>query len=153
MPQIVLVNPLIPPNTGNIARTCAATGTELHLVGPLGFELSDRYLKRAGLDYWPHVKLTVHESVEAFRLFHQGLGGRLLGFTTKGRCSYIDCQYVENDWLLFGSETEGLPPNLVADCDQTIYLPMTQPAVRSLNLSVSAAVSLFEAKRQLGHWS
>jgi tRNA (cytidine/uridine-2'-O-)-methyltransferase len=153
MPQIVLVNPLIPPNTGNIARTCAATGTELHLVGPLGFELSDRYLKRAGLDYWPHVKLTVHESVETFRLFHQGLGGRLLGFTTKGRCSYIDCQYVENDWLLFGSETEGLPPDLVADCDQTIYLPMTQPAVRSLNLSVSAAVSLFEAKRQLGHWS
>ncbi len=153
MPQIVLVNPLIPPNTGNVARTCAATDTELHLVGPLGFELSDRYLKRAGLDYWPHVKLTVHDSIEAFRQFHQLLGGRLLGFTTKGRCSYVDCQYRSNDWLLFGSETEGLPRDLVADCDETIYLPMSQPAVRSLNLSVSAAVSLFEAKRQLGHWS
>jgi tRNA (cytidine/uridine-2'-O-)-methyltransferase len=153
MPQIVLVNPLIPPNTGNIARTCAATGTALHLVGPLGFELSDRYLKRAGLDYWPHVNLTVHESIEAFHRVHQEIGGRLLGFTTKGRCSYIDCTYREDDWLLFGSETEGLPGDLLGQCAETVFLPMAQPAVRSLNLSVSVAVSLFEVKRQLGHWS
>jgi tRNA (cytidine/uridine-2'-O-)-methyltransferase len=153
MPQIVLVNPLIPPNTGNIARTCAATGTALHLVGPLGFELSDRYLKRAGLDYWPHVNLTVHESIETFYLAQQEIGGRLLGFTTKGRCSYIHYPYLENDWLLFGSETEGLPGEVLGRCAETLFLPMAQPAVRSLNLSVSVAVSLFEAKRQLGHWA
>lgn len=153
MPQIVLVNPLIPPNTGNIARTCAATGTPLHLVGPLGFELSDRYLKRAGLDYWPHVKLTVHESIESFYQGQQELGGRLLGFTTRGRCSYLEYPYQENDWLLFGSETSGLPKEVLARCEETLFLPMDQPQVRSLNLSVSVAVSLFEAKRQLGHWS
>jgi tRNA (cytidine/uridine-2'-O-)-methyltransferase len=153
MPQIVLVNPLIPPNTGNIARTCAATGTPLHLVGPLGFELSDRYLKRAGLDYWPHVKLTVHESIESFYQAQQELGGRLLGFTTRGRCSYLEYPYQENDWLLFGSETSGLPKEVLARCEETLFLPMDQPQVRSLNLSVSVAVSLFEAKRQLGHWS
>ncbi len=79
MPQVVLVYPQIPPNTGNIARTCAATGTELHLVGPLGFEISDRYLKRAGLDYWPYVKLHYHESLEAFKTVHQQRGGRWLG--------------------------------------------------------------------------
>jgi tRNA (cytidine/uridine-2'-O-)-methyltransferase len=150
MPRVVLVNPLIPPNTGNIARTCAASCTELHLVGPLGFELSDRYLKRAGLDYWPHVPLTVHESIVQFQQLQATRGGRLIAFTTKGRCSYLDVHYQEDDWLLFGSETVGLPPEMVDRCDVLTRIPMLQPAVRSLNLSVSVAIALFEAKRQLG---
>ncbi|MBF2007689.1 tRNA (cytidine(34)-2'-O)-methyltransferase [Chlorogloeopsis fritschii PCC 9212] len=152
MPQVVLVHPQIPPNTGNIARTCAATGTDLHLVGPLGFEISDRYLKRAGLDYWPYVKLHYHESVEAFKAVHQQLGGRWLGFTVRGSFDYSSFEFKENDWLLFGSETTGLPPSVLSACDATLYIPMSQPKVRSLNLSVSVAVGLFEAHRQLGNF-
>jgi tRNA (cytidine/uridine-2'-O-)-methyltransferase len=151
MPQVVLVNPLIPPNTGNIARTCAATGTELHLVGPLGFEISDRYLKRAGLDYWPYVKLNYHESLEAFQNQHQQRGGRLLGFSVRGNSNYAQFQFQADDWLVFGSETTGLPATVISACDATLYIPMTEPHVRSLNLSVSVAVSLFEARRQLGY--
>lgn len=153
MPQIVLVHPQIPPNTGNIARTCAATGTQLHLVGPLGFEISDRYLKRAGLDYWPYVKLHNHESLEAFKSFHQQAGGRKLGFSVRGNLNYSKFEYRETDWLLFGSETAGLPTNVLSDCDETLYIPMKEPNVRSLNLSVSVAVSLFEARRHLGYLS
>jgi tRNA (cytidine/uridine-2'-O-)-methyltransferase len=151
MPQVVLVNPQIPPNTGNIARTCAATGTELHLVGPLGFEISDRYLKRAGLDYWPYVKLHCHESLEAFLAVHQQRGGRWLGFSVGGNFNYVNFQFQASDWLLFGSETTGLPPTILSTCDATLHIPMYQPNVRSLNLSVSVAVSLFEARRQLGY--
>ncbi len=151
MPQVVLVNPQIPPNTGNIARTCAATGTELHLVGPLGFEISDRYLKRAGLDYWPYVKLHYHESLEAFKALHQERGGRWLGYTVGGNCNYVNFQFQADDWLLFGSETTGLPPEILSDCDATLYIPMSQPGVRSLNLSVSVAIGLFETRRQLGY--
>ncbi|MBW4559847.1 MAG: tRNA (cytidine(34)-2'-O)-methyltransferase [Mojavia pulchra JT2-VF2] len=151
MPQVVLVNPQIPPNTGNIARTCAATGTELHLVGPLGFEISDRYLKRAGLDYWPYVKLHYHESLEAFKNLHQERGGRWLGFSVGGSLNYSQFQFQTDDWLLFGSETTGLPSIVLSACDATLYIPMAQPQVRSLNLSVSVAVGLFEARRQLGY--
>lgn len=150
MPRVVLVHPLIPPNTGNIARTCAATKTELHLVGPLGFEISDRQLKRAGLDYWPHVDLHYHPSVADFQRCHQQLGGRWIGFSVNGICNYIQFQFQEDDWLLFGSETSGLPSEVITNCAATVYIPMTQPHVRSLNLSVSAAVGLFEARRQLG---
>jgi tRNA (cytidine/uridine-2'-O-)-methyltransferase len=151
MPQVVLVNPQIPPNTGNIARTCAATGTELHLVGPLGFEISDRYLKRAGLDYWPYVKLHYHESLEDLKTLRQARGGRWLGFTVRGSSNYVNCQFQADDWLLFGSETTGLPAAVLSDCDATLYIPMAEPGVRSLNLSVSVAVSLFEARRQLDY--
>ncbi|MEH2196152.1 MAG: tRNA (cytidine(34)-2'-O)-methyltransferase [Nostoc sp.] len=151
MPQVVLVNPQIPPNTGNIARTCAATGTELHLVGPLGFDISDRYLKRAGLDYWPYVKLHYHESLEAFKIVHQERGGRCLGYTVRGNFNYVSFQFQADDWLLFGSETTGLPPTILSDCDATLYIPMSQPGVRSLNLSVSVAIGLFETRRQLGY--
>ena len=151
MPQIVLVHPQIPPNTGNIARTCAATGTELHLVGPLGFEISDRYLKRAGLDYWPYVKLHHHESLEAFKSLHRARGGRQLGFSVRGNLNYATFDYLASDWLLFGSETTGLPANALDSCDETLYIPMKEPNVRSLNLSVSVAVSLFEARRRLGY--
>lgn len=151
MPQVVLVNPQIPPNTGNIARTCAATGTELHLVGPLGFEISDRYLKRAGLDYWPYVKLHYHPSPEAFKIIHQQRGGRLLGFSVRGTENYTKYQFQDDDWLLFGSETNGLPADVLAICDSTLYIPMYEPGVRSLNLSVSVAIGLFECRRQLGY--
>jgi tRNA (cytidine/uridine-2'-O-)-methyltransferase len=151
MPRLVLVHPQIPPNTGNIARTCAATGTELHLVGPLGFEISDRYLKRAGLDYWPYVHLNHHETLDSFYNVHQQLGGRLIGFSTGGSCNYIQFQFQAQDWLLFGSETAGLPKEVLASCAATVHIPMAQPGVRSLNLSVSAAVGLFEARRQLGY--
>jgi len=149
MPKVVLVTPQIPPNTGNIARTCAATNTELHLVQPLGFELSDRYLKRAGLDYWPHVKLYVHQDWSAFSRHHQNTGGRMLGFSTRGRCSYTSWSYADTDYLLFGSETEGLPEAVLATCHATLRIPINSTAVRSLNLSASAAIGLFEALRQL----
>ena len=151
MPQIVLVNPQIPPNTGNIARTCAATGTELHLVGPLGFEISDRYLKRAGLDYWPYVKFHYHNSIETFQDAHKQRGGRCLGFSVRGDFNYINFEFQPDDWLLFGSETAGLPDTILSTCDSTLYIPMNEPGVRSLNLSVSVAIGLFECRRQLGY--
>jgi tRNA (cytidine/uridine-2'-O-)-methyltransferase len=149
MPQVVLVYPQIPPNTGNIARTCAATGTELHLVEPLGFEISDRYLKRAGLDYWPFVQLRCHPSWQAFQDFTDQHQGRQIGFSTSGLHNHFQFQYQADDWLLFGSETQGLPRDILERCTATVYIPMTQPGVRSLNLSVSVAVGLFEARRQL----
>ncbi len=151
MPKVVLVNPQIPPNTGNIARTCAATGTELHLIGPLGFEISDRYLKRAGLDYWEYVRLHYHPSLEEFRAYHQLQNGRWLGFSTTGEYNYTKFEFKDTDWLLFGCETAGLPPEVLAECDAKLKIPMSQVAVRSLNLSVSAALGLFEARRQLGY--
>ena len=151
MPRVVLVNPEIPPNTGNIARTCAATGTELHLVGPLGFEISDRYLKRAGLDYWPYVNLHYHDSIKDFWTLYQQRGGRLIGFSVSGNYSYLEYQFQADDWLLFGCETKGLPATVRESCDAMVYIPMSQPKVRSLNLSVSVAVGLFEARRQLGY--
>jgi len=151
MPQVVLVNPQIPPNTGNIARTCAATGTELHLVGPLGFEISDRYLKRAGLDYWPYVNLHCHSSLDTFQTYYQQRGGRCIGFSVTGSCNYVYFQFQSDDWLLFGSETTGLSMAVLSACAATVYIPMTQQGVRSLNLSVSVAIGLFETRRQLGY--
>jgi tRNA (cytidine/uridine-2'-O-)-methyltransferase len=150
MPRIVLIQPQIPPNTGNIARTCAATGTELHLVGPLGFEISDRQLKRAGLDYWPHVQLTVHEDLAAFTAYHEPIGGRWVAFTAGGLHSYVEFKYDDSDWLLFGCETSGLPKVVLERAQGTVVIPMNRDHVRSLNLSVSAALGLFEARRQLG---
>ena len=149
MPRLVLVHPQIPPNTGNIARTSAATEVELHLVAPLGFEISDRYLKRAGLDYWPYVKLTYHNNADDFIRMARNRGGRIIGFTVRGKQDYLDCQYQEDDWLLFGSETQGLPPEVLAQCDFTSFITMKSNHVRSLNLSVSVSVVLFEALRQL----
>lgn len=150
MLRLVLVHPQIPPNTGNVARTCAATGTELHLVEPLGFDLSDRQLKRAGLDYWPHVKLYRHASWEAFAEAAAAAGGRLVGFSAKGTDgNHWQFKFQPQDWLLFGSETAGLPAQALAQCASVIHIPMSRAHVRSLNLSVSAAVGLFEARRQL----
>jgi tRNA (cytidine/uridine-2'-O-)-methyltransferase len=151
MVRVVLIHPQIPPNTGNIARTCAATSTELHLVGPLGFEISDRYLKRAGLDYWQHVDLRYHASLEAFQAFWRSQSGRWIGFSAAGSCSYVQFKFQSDDWLLFGSETTGLPSEVLASCTETVQIPIIRTHVRSLNLSVSVAVGLFEARRQLGY--
>ena len=152
MVQVVLIHPQIPPNTGNIARTCAATNPELHLVGPLGFELSDRYLKRAGLDYWPEVKLRYHQDIEAFLNFWRGRSGDLIGFSARTDKNYLQYHFQDQDWLLFGSETNGLPHDLLAQCAQRLKIPMPGAAVRSLNLSASVAVALFEAYRQLNYF-
>jgi tRNA (cytidine/uridine-2'-O-)-methyltransferase len=149
MPHVVLVEPQIPPNTGNIARTCAATKTPLHLVGPLGFQIDDRHVKRAGLDYWPYVDLTYHENWDAFASQETTQRGRRLGFTTRGRQHYTEFAFQANDRLLFGCETAGLPESVLATCDDTIYIPILEPCVRSLNLSVSVAIGLFEALRQI----
>ena len=148
MVRVVLVHPEIPPNTGNIARTCAATKTELHLVAPLGFEISDRYLKRAGLDYWPYVDLHYHEDLAAFWQAHSQRGGRLIGFTVRGSKNYLACKYHDTDWLLFGKETAGLPAAVIDACDEKVRINIAEPNVRSLNLSVSVAIGLFEAIRQ-----
>ena len=149
MPRIVLVNPEIPPNTGNIARTCAATETPLHLVMPLGFELSDRYLKRAGLDYWPHVDLQIHESTEHFWEFAKEKGGRLIGFSARSTKLYTDIAYRKDDWLLFGCESKGLSADDKQHCNLLTTIPMSREGhVRSLNMSVCAAVGLFESLRQ-----
>ncbi|MBE9061835.1 tRNA (cytidine(34)-2'-O)-methyltransferase [cf. Phormidesmis sp. LEGE 11477] len=154
MPSIVLVNPEIPPNTGNIARTCAATETPLHLVMPLGFELSDRYLKRAGLDYWPYVDLHLHESIEDFWQHARAEGGQLIGYSARATAIYTQLTHQSDDWLLFGCESKGLPAEVLERCDVVTTIPMSDRRhVRSLNLSVCAAVGLFEAIRQTDYLS
>lgn len=146
--NIVLVEPEIPPNTGNIARSCAATGAKLHLVKPLGFSIDDKTLKRAGLDYWPYVDLEVHESLEEFLKKYKDMPMYLA--TTKGVRRYTDVSYEENAMLLFGKETAGLPRTLIEEYkDRTIRIPMSRDTrLRSLNLSNSASIVLFEALRQ-----
>ena len=154
MPRVVLYEPEIPPNTGNVARSCAATCTELHLIEPLGFEINDRSLKRAGLDYWPWVSLTRHSSWEAFLVHRQGIGGRLLALSRHATAPYHRLQYEPDDWLLFGRETTGLPAELLEQADQRLTIPMPGSidrggGVRSLNLATAVGVVLFEALRQL----
>lgn len=148
--NIVLVEPEIPPNTGNIARTCAATDTKLHLVKPLGFSIEDRQLKRAGLDYWPYVDLEIHESLEDF-LARYGRE-RLWLATTRGGQLYTKPQYRDGDFILFGRETRGLPRDFIAaNSDKTVRIPMSENTrARSFNLANSANIILFEALRQLG---
>lgn len=149
--HIVLVEPEIPPNTGNISRTCAATGTVLHLVEPLGFSIDDKSLKRAGLDYWPFVKVEVHPSLDAF-MEKYGREKRMFLATTKGGHIYTEPQYKDEDMFLFGKETAGLPRDFIAEHQETaIRIPMSADTrLRSFNLSNSANIILFEALRQLG---
>lgn len=143
-----MVEPEIPQNTGNIARTCAVTGTKLHLVRPLGFSTEDRYLKRAGLDYWHLVDITYHDSLQEF-LAHCS-GERLWFFSTRGKRWYTEVNFQPNDYLVFGPETRGLPADLLAAYpNQCLRIPMRE-GVRSLNLSSSVAIVLYEALRQLG---
>jgi tRNA (cytidine/uridine-2'-O-)-methyltransferase len=149
MPRVVLLAPEIPPNTGNVARTCAAMAVELHLVEPLGFELSDRTLRRAGLDYWPFVRLERHGSWAEFQSARGTRGGRLLGLTSRGGEIYHRHRFQSADWLLFGKETTGLPDDVKSECDNLLTVPMTEPGVRCLNLSTAVGIVLSEALRQL----
>ena len=148
MMHIVLVNPEIPQNTGNIARTCAATGARLHLIEPLGFELSDKYLKRAGLDYWHLMQYEIHPSWEDFLEKYPGAVCHYA--TTKAPRSYCEAAYGPDDFLVFGRETRGLPEELLAaNYARCVRIPMRADA-RSLNLSNSVAILLYEALRQQG---
>ena len=148
MLNIVLVEPEIPMNTGNIARTCAATRSRLHLVKPLGFDISDKAVKRAGLDYWPMVDLHVYENLEHF--FAENPQPDLWLATTKAPCDYTQAVFRDNCYLFFGKETAGLPEDLRrAYYDRCIRIPM-RPDARSLNLANSVAILTYEALRQLG---
>ena len=145
--SIVLVEPEIPPNTGNIARLCAATGTPLHLIEPLGFRLTDRAVRRAGLDYWSAVDLRRHRTFEEW----SAASGRppLWLFSTAGRRSYLEASFRPGDALVFGSESRGLPDALLAaHAERVIGIPMKPGAVRSLNLADTVAVAIYEALRQ-----
>lgn len=144
--HIVLVEPEIPANTGNIARTCAATGTHLHLVRPLGFSTDDRELKRAGLDYWYAVQISYYDSFDELRAAYPE--GRFFFASTRSSKRYSDVSYRDGDFLVFGKETKGLPQALLdANPGTCIRMPMTDK-VRSLNLANSAAIVVYEALRQ-----
>lgn len=146
--NIVLVEPEIPQNTGNIARTCAATGASLHLVKPLGFEIDDRKLKRAGLDYWDKLDITYYEGLDDF--FAKNPDADFYCFTTKARHVYSDIFYPKRVFLMFGKETKGLPEELLfANPDRCVRIPM-RDTLRSLNLSNSAAIAVYEVFRQRG---
>ena len=144
--HVVLVEPEIPQNTGNIARTCAATGCTLHLVEPLGFQIDDKHLKRAGLDYWGLVKVEVHKNFD--EVLKALDGARFHYFTTKAKRRYDEAEYREGDVLVFGKETKGLPEELlVTRPEECVRIPMIGEA-RSLNLSNAAAVAVYEGLRQ-----
>ncbi|HQU85761.1 MAG TPA: tRNA (cytidine(34)-2'-O)-methyltransferase [Pyrinomonadaceae bacterium] len=149
MLHIALVEPEIPPNTGNIARLCAATFTDLHIVGVTGFRMDDRTLKRAGLDYWENVNL--HRHIDLDRLYKALPDSRFLYFTTKTKRFYTDWQFQAGDCLIFGRETRGLPEDLLAaNEDRCLTIPMPNENVRSLNLANSVGIVLYEALRQIG---
>lgn len=144
--NIVLVEPEIPQNTGNIARTCAVTGTQLHIVKPMGFEITDAKLKRAGLDYWHFLGVKYYENIDEF--FAANKGGRFFYSTTKAVNNYCDMEYKDGDFILFGKETKGLDEALLKENKEScIRIPMIDEA-RSLNLSNSVAIVLYEALRQ-----
>jgi tRNA (cytidine/uridine-2'-O-)-methyltransferase len=144
--HIVLVEPEIPQNAGNIARTCAATGTHLHMIRPLGFEVTDKYLKRAGLDYWHLVDISYYDSFQ--ELQEKYPSSRFFYFTTKGRHRHSDVEFKDGDFLVFGKETKGLPEELLMQHEnECLRIPMYSEA-RSLNLGNSVAIALYEALRQ-----
>lgn len=147
--HVVLVEPEIPPNTGNIARLCAATNVPLHIVGAIGFRLDEKAVKRAGLDYWPEVQLHRHQSIDAL---HESLpSARFLYFSTKGDRSYADWEFHKSDCLVFGRETRGLPEDLLREnWDRCLTIPILNPRVRSLNLATAVGIVLYEALRQTG---
>lgn len=146
--HIVFVEPEIPQNTGSTARLCAATGASLHLVGRLGFRVDAAAVKRAGLDYWPHVKVARHKTFDALRA--SAPEGRFLFFSSAGKKTYTEVEYLPDDYLVFGGESRGLPRELVeANADMCFQIPIL-PVVRSLNLATSAGIVLYEALRQQG---
>ena len=144
--NIVLVEPEIPQNTGNIVRTCAATGARLHIVKPMGFEIDDKKLKRAGLDYWHFLNIKYYENLDDF--FEQNQDGRFFYLSSKGTASYTNVEFKDGDFLLFGKETKGLPEKLLIEHpERSIRIPMISDA-RCLNLSNSVAIVVYEALRQ-----
>jgi tRNA (cytidine/uridine-2'-O-)-methyltransferase len=151
MMHVALWEPEIPPNTGNIARLCAATGAALHLIGRLGFRIDDRTLRRAGLDYWAYVDVRRHV---AFADFTTALTGvRLLCFSARAARPYTDARYEDGDCLLFGGETHGLPPDILEQhAERTYVIPMPAGHVRSLNLATAVGIVLYEALRQQTAW-
>ena len=143
--NIVMVEPEIPQNTGNVARTCAATGARLHLVGPMGFKIDDKKLKRAGLDYWHFLDITYYENIDEF--FEKNKG-EFFFFTTKARKAHSDIEYPDDCYLFFGKETKGLPEELLKDNhDFCVRMPM-RGIIRSLNLSNAVAIGTYEVLRQ-----
>ena len=150
MPSVALVEPEIPPNTGNVARLCAATNVPLHIVGVTGFRMDDRALRRAGLDYWPEVKLARYRDLDA--LYQSLPEARFVYRTTNADRLYTDWTFQPHDCLVFGRETRGLPEALLhANWDNCLKIPMPNPNVRSLNLATAVGIVLFEALRQLNH--
>ena len=151
MLHVALWEPEIPPNTGNVARLCAATGAALHLIGRLGFRLDDRALRRAGLDYWPHVDVRRHVT---FADFEAALGGaRLYCFSARAARPYTGVRYQDGDCLLFGGETHGLPADILSShAERTYGIPMPAGKMRSLNLATAVGIVLYEALRQLPAW-
>ena len=144
--NIALIEPEIPQNTGNIARTCAATGARLHLVGPMGFTITDKQVKRAGLDYWDKLDITYYNSQAEF--FEQNAGAEFFYFSTKAEIAHSDMQYPNGAFLVFGKETKGLPEELLVQHPaRCLRFPMRQ-GLRSLNLSNSVAIGVYEALRQ-----
>jgi tRNA (cytidine/uridine-2'-O-)-methyltransferase len=151
MLHVALLEPEIPPNTGNIARLCAATGTVLHLIGRLGFRLDERSLRRAGLDYWPAVEIKRHASLADFETALDFK--RVYCFSARSATPYTRVSYQDGDCLLFGNESAGLPSSLVARyADRTLCIPMPAGQVRSLNLATAVGIALYEALRQLKGW-
>ena len=151
--NIVLVNPEIPPNTGNIARMCGATRSILHLVHPLGFSTDDRHLRRAGLDYWDKVEIIHHSDLEGF--FNYSQGQELLFFSARGNALYSNAPFKDGCYLVFGSETKGLPQTILDRFKKNTYYVPIWGDVRSLNLSTAVGIVTYEAYRQLGfgpHW-
>lgn len=144
--NIVLVEPEIPQNTGNISRTCAVTGSALHLIRPLGFSVDDKYLKRSGLDYWNELKIYYYDSFSEFEA--QADRSRMFLFSTHAEKNYCDIRYRDGDYLVFGKETKGLGQGIISRYrENTVRIPMREN-LRSLNLSNSAAIALYEALRQ-----
>jgi tRNA (cytidine/uridine-2'-O-)-methyltransferase len=146
--HVALIEPEIPPNTGNIARLCAATHTKLHLVGKLGFRVDDKAVRRAGLDYWDAVDIQYHRDIQA--LYRSLPECRFLYFTTKAERVYTEIRYQPDDCLVFGRETKGLPEDLLrANWDRCLRIPMPNQRIRSLNLATSVGIALYEALRQI----
>lgn len=148
--NIVLVEPQIPPNTGNIARTCALTGARLHIIKPMGFEPTDKHLKRAGLDYWHLLDITFYEGLDDF--FERNEGGSFFYYTTKAPNTYYEVSYPDRTYIIFGREDKGLPEELLyKNKERCVRIPMVNnEAARSLNLSNSAAIGAYEVLRQWG---
>ena len=147
--KIALVRPQIAPNTGNIARLCVASGAELHLVRPMAFVLDDKELRRSAMDYWPRLRLIVHDELKAFLEAVGAGGGRMWMFSTRGARSHFDADFADGDWLVFGSETHGLPQWLLdRDPPRVVRIPQA-PGERCLNLATAAGIGLYEGLRKI----